>query len=115
MKQALILLAALSLLAAAPKKASYEARARQELASIGAKIDRLEVRAREKGVEARQRIAADLDRLRGKKGEADGLVEKLKGASEEAGRKTQAALDRAIDDLKRAYRDAERKLGAKKS
>lgn len=95
---------------AAPKqpetKAEYVKRAHAELDVLGAKIDALELKAKDAGAEAKEGLDQKLSALKARRKTAKTDFAKLRHAGGKAWVSFKAGVDRGIADLKAGYDEA---------
>ena len=89
----------------------YKTECRRELNALGVKIDVLEYRTHATGEMARERIKAEVVSLRARKAVADKLLVKLETSAGKTRKELKRRYDRAMRDLKAAYRGAKWKFG----
>lgn len=91
---------------AAETKAEYVKKAHAELDELSAKIDALELKAKEAGSQAREGLDTKLAALKAHRKTAKKDLAKLRHASGKAWISFKAGVDNGINDLKKAYDEA---------
>jgi len=87
-------------------KAEYVRKAHAELDSLSAKIDALELKAKDTGEDAREGMDEKLSALKARRKTAKKDFAKLRHAGGKAWMSFKAAVDRGIEDLKTGYDEA---------
>lgn len=90
----------------AETKAEYVKKAKIELDELGAKIDALELKAKEAGASAKADMKRKLKALKARRKTAQKDFAKLKRASGKAWSELKAGVDKGIEELKTAYAEA---------
>lgn len=87
-------------------KAEYVKKAKAELDELSAKIDAMELKAKEAGASAKADMKVKLKALKARRKTASKDFAKLQRASGKAWAELKTGVDKGIEELKKAYDDA---------
>jgi len=88
------------------EKSAYEQKAEAKIEEMDAEIQRLRAKAKEQNADARLESENAIDRLKARRDDVAARLEETKSSSGEAWRDVKAGLDRAMDDMRGAFRSA---------